>query len=199
MAKVTARNADGQEVAVHQVQFNNLGEVESFLTTLTSGHKAWVHARDYDIDVIEGADQEFEQPGVMTKDTALKPHEQINKAAPLNESGEPEITPPPAAPVAAAPTTPTAPVVPAAPAASDNPGVLDSTDLGLGDDTIVPPVEPPAAVPPVEPPVAPTTPPADQVDEPIKVDPAQDSGIISEGDLPPTSTSNPRPPRPNVS
>lgn len=171
MAKVTAINAEGQNVPVHQAQFNNRGEVESFLTSTPAGHQVWVHARDYTVTVDDAADQPDLTPGIMTKDTTLKPSDTIDK----------ELVPP-ADP--AEPAVPSEPVVPPVSPPAEP----------------VPPVEPPAAVPPVEPPVAPTTAPElPPADEPINIDPAQDSGIISEGDLPPTPTSNPRPPRPNVS
>lgn len=172
MAKVTAINAEGQNVPVHQAQFNNRGEVESFLTSTPAGHQVWVHARDYTVTVDDAGEQPDLTPGIMTKTTSLAPSDTIDKElVPPADPAEPAVPSEPAVPPVSPPAEPTTPA-PVEP---------------------VPPVEPPATVPPVEPPVAPA-------DEPINIDPAQDSGIISEGDLPPTPTSNvnPRPQRPQL-
>lgn len=89
MAKVTAKNGDGADVPVLQAQFNNRGQVESFLTVVDT-HQKWVHARDYKVTVEDG-EQPIVQPGIMTKDTQLKGNETLKKteAAPAADPVEP--------------------------------------------------------------------------------------------------------------
>lgn len=122
MAKVTARDAEGNEVVVLQAQFNNYGQVESFLTKLESGHQVWVHASEYDVTVDEDADMDAPDQGIMSsKDTSLKTSKVVKKRAPrASRSRKPaapktESTPP------AAPPAPTEPPVPAQPVAPTTP------------------------------------------------------------------------------
>lgn len=163
MAKVTATDANGNDVPVLQVQFNNLGQVESFLTQLPNGHQKWVFASEYKIDIDEASEQPDLTPGVMTKKTVLAPNETVRKAG-LVDNTEPE---------------PDEPVEPVHPPADLDDGIISEGDLNgpkptepiLGpeagpelppaDEPEQPPVEPTEpTVPtePVEPPTAPTVP-----------------------------------------
>lgn len=156
MAKVTATDANGNDVPVIQVQFNNLGEVESFLTLLESGQHKWVFAKDYSIEVDDASEQPDITPGVLTKKQVLTPNETVRKVG-LVDNTDPE------------PTEPAAVV-------DDTPlddGIISEGDLNgpkptapiLGEEAgpEQPPVEPPVTepnepeTPPTEPPVEPPT------------------------------------------
>lgn len=148
MAKVTATDGNGNDVPVIQAQFNNRGEVESFLTQI-GNHQQWVHARDYHVEVDEAGDQPDITPGIMTKTATIKPNEVVKKDA--------ELVPP---------ADPAEPAVPSEPAPGEplDPGIISEGDL----DGPVPtapildlPPEPTAPVEPTTPaPVEPVTPPA---------------------------------------
>lgn len=121
MAKVTAIDANGNDVPVLQAQFNNRGEVESFLT-VQGKHQKWVHAREYNVTVEDG-EQPVEQPGLMTKDTRLKANKVLRKTE--------------AAPAA----DPTEPGVGAQDASPADDGVLGKADLGMAADEVAEPVD----------------------------------------------------------
>lgn len=151
MAKVTAQDGNGNDVPVIQVQFNNRGEVESFLTQI-GNHQKWVHARDYHVEVDEAGEQPDITPGIMTKTATLKPNEVLKKAevAPPVDPAEPD-----------GPTQDDGPL---------DPGIISEGDLDGPVPTapiLDPPIEPeqvteppvePTTPPPAEPPVAPTVP-----------------------------------------
>lgn len=160
MAKVTATDAGGNDVPVLQVQFNNLGQVESFLTQLPNGHQKWVFASEYTIEVDEAGEQPDLTPGVMTKTATLKPNETVKKMGLQDNT-------PPAEPEPVVDDTPL------------DDGIISEGDLN-GPKPTEPilgaeagpepePTTPPAApattmpeptTPPSEPPVEPTTAPA---------------------------------------
>ena len=121
MAKVTAKDANDNDVPVYQAQFNNRGEVESFLT-VDGRHQKWVHARDYNVTVEDG-EQPVEQPGLMTKDTRLNAKKVLQKteAAPAADPAEPDAGAQDVSP------------------ADD--GVLGKADLGMTDDEVAEPVD----------------------------------------------------------
>lgn len=82
MSKVTANDVNGNEVIVYAAQFNQRGGVESIYIK-NGQYMQWVHATDYDVSVADGQ-QPVEQPGVMSKDTMLKPTTMQTKAPAVN-------------------------------------------------------------------------------------------------------------------
>jgi len=126
--RVTAKNANGEDVPVYQVQFNQNGGVESFLTKVGE-HQKWVHASDYQVEVDESAEA-VEQPGIMTKDTQLKDTEAIKKAV-----KDKEVAPP---------------ADPAQPDAGADENSTPTPPADLPDDEVTKPEDAPTA-PPIEP------------------------------------------------
>lgn len=71
MAKVTATDADGNNVEVIEAKFNNLGGIESILVK-QNGRTAWRHAHEFNVTVDENAEHVGPtDSGVMTKNTML--------------------------------------------------------------------------------------------------------------------------------
>ena len=186
MAKVTATDGNGNDVPVIQAQFNNLGQVESFLTQLPNGHQKWVFASEYNVSVDEASEQPDILPGVMTKTSTLKPSEIVTKSdelVPPADPVEPAVPSEPAKPKLGVHEN-TEPVIDDEVVDGDgplDPGIISEGDLDgpvptapildiPEDELTPPPAEPttPAPVEPVTPAPTPPVKPAASNSKPVK-------------------------------
>lgn len=128
MAKVTATDADGNNVEVYEARFNNLGGIESILVKV-DGRMGWRHAHEFNVEVDKDAEHIGPADnGVMTKNTMLDQGDTRTK----------QVTPPAAdEQVDGQPLEPTEPTEPTEPVDPDNTPADDGNDQSnppAGDD-----------------------------------------------------------------
>lgn len=75
MAKPVFKDAEGKDIAVDKVIYNNYGEPESLLITNRQGRKEYVHARDYKQAKVD----RVKRTRTTTKSTQLAKEQVINK------------------------------------------------------------------------------------------------------------------------